>query len=41
MRRLAVSTDPIVMLRAALDEATAKLGVKLTVESGVVYLERD
>jgi len=40
MRRLAVSPDPVVMLRAALDEATAKLGVKLTVEDGAVYLEK-
>jgi len=40
MRRLAVSSDPVVMLRAALDEATAKLGVKLLVEDGQVFLER-
>jgi hypothetical protein len=40
MRRLTVSTDPIVMLRAALDEAAAKLGVKMVVEEGAVFLVR-
>lgn len=40
MRRLTVSKDPVVMLRAALDEATAKLGVKLHAEAGQIFLER-
>jgi hypothetical protein len=40
MRRLDVSRDPVVMLRAALDEATGKLGVKLTAEGGQIFLER-
>lgn len=40
MRRLAVSKDPIVMLRAALDEATGKIGVKIVSEGGAVYLEK-
>lgn len=40
MRRLDVSRDPVVMLRAALDEATGKLGVKITNESGQIFLER-
>lgn len=39
MRRLTVSTDPIVMLRAALDEAGAKIGVKLTATNGKLWLE--
>lgn len=38
MRRLTVSRDPIVMLRAALDEAGAKLGVQLLVEEGKLFL---
>ena len=40
MRRLTVSPDPVVMLRGALDEATAKLGVKLIEEEGQMFLER-
>ena len=40
MRRLTVSEDPIVMLRAALDEATATLGVKLIEEDGQIFLEK-
>lgn len=40
MRRLTVSRDPVVMLRAALDEAGAKLGVRLAVEEGKLVLER-
>lgn len=39
MRRLAVSRDPVVMLQAAIEEAGAKLGVRLFVESGKFYLE--
>jgi hypothetical protein len=39
MRRLDVSKDPVVMLRAALDEAGAKLGVKLTAENGKLVLD--
>ena len=40
MRRLTVSRDPIVMLRAALDEAGAKLGVRVLAEDGKLWLER-
>ncbi len=40
MRRLDVSRDPVVMLRAALDEATAPLGVRLLTENGRIVLER-
>lgn len=40
MRRLTVSKDPIVMLRAALDEAGGKLGVRLFYEAGKLQLER-
>lgn len=39
MRRLDVSKDPIVMLRAALDEAGAKIGARLHVENGKFVLE--
>ncbi len=39
MRRLEVSRDPVVMLRAALDEAGEKLGARLRVESGQLMLE--
>jgi len=39
MRRLTVSKDPVVMLRAALDEAGARLGVRLTTENGKFVLE--
>ncbi|MEI7799641.1 MAG: hypothetical protein EBT98_07240 [Opitutaceae bacterium] len=39
LRRLSVSKDPIVMLRAALDEAGAKIGVKLTAGDGKLWLE--
>ena len=39
MRRLTVSTDPIVMLSAALAEAASAAGVALSVEDGVIYLE--
>lgn len=40
MRRLDVSTDPIVMLDAALQEAARAAGVQLTVEDGAIYLTR-
>lgn len=39
MRRLTVGPDPVAMLRAALDEAGAKVGVKLTTEGGKLMLE--
>ncbi|MGE5325969.1 MAG: hypothetical protein ACM3NO_02925 [Deltaproteobacteria bacterium] len=38
MRRLEVSTDPIVMLDAALHEAARTAGIELTVEDGTVFL---
>jgi hypothetical protein len=40
MRRLDVSRDPVVMFRAALDEATGKLGIKLYAEGGQIFIER-
>lgn len=40
MRRLAVSTDPVVMLDAAIQEAAQAAGVTLLVEDGGIYLER-
>jgi hypothetical protein len=38
LRRLAVSTDPLVMLDAALQEAAKGAGVELTVEDGAMFL---
>jgi hypothetical protein len=38
MRRLQVSTDPTVMLDAALQEAAKNAGVELSVEDGGIYL---
>jgi hypothetical protein len=38
MRRIDVSPDPVVMLDAALQEATKAAGVELTVEDGAIYL---
>jgi hypothetical protein len=38
MRRLAVSSDPVVMLAAALEEASRAAGVELSVEDGAVFL---
>jgi hypothetical protein len=38
MRRLAVGTDPIVMLQAALQEAAKAAGVELSIEDGAVFL---
>jgi hypothetical protein len=40
MRRLAVSTDPVVMLDAALQEAAQAAGVTILVEDGGIFLER-
>jgi hypothetical protein len=40
MRRLAIGPDPVAMLRAALDEAGAALGVRLIATSGRLCLER-
>lgn len=38
MRRLDVSSDPVVMLAAALKEASAAAGVELTVDDGSMFL---
>ncbi|MGB8029822.1 MAG: hypothetical protein WCF30_09155 [Terracidiphilus sp.] len=38
MRRIDVSPDPVVMLRAALEEAAKAAGVELTVENGAIFL---
>jgi hypothetical protein len=38
MRRLQVSTDPVVMLGAALQEAAQAAGVALSVEDGGIFL---
>ena len=40
MRRLDVSEDPVIMLRAALDEAGAELGARVSAEDGKLWLER-
>ena len=40
MRRLDVSTDPVAMLDAALQEAARAAGVELTVEDGGLYVIR-
>jgi hypothetical protein len=39
MRRLDVSSDPVVMLDAALREAATAAGIGLTVEDGAMYIE--
>jgi len=39
MRRLQVSTDPVVMLDSALQEAAKAAGVALTVENGAVFID--
>ncbi len=39
MRRLDVSADPVTMLQAALQEASAAAGVALSIEDGAIYLE--
>ena len=41
MRRLAVSSDPVAMLDAALQEAASAAGVGLTVDQSAVFLEVD
>ena len=38
MRRLEVSTDPVVMLQAALQEAAKNAGVELLIEGGEIYI---
>jgi hypothetical protein len=38
MRRLDVSSDPIVMLDAALQEAAKTAGVELSIEDGAVFI---
>jgi len=37
MRRLDVSTNPVVMLNAALEEAAKAAGIELTVEDGAIF----
>ena len=39
MRRLDVSSDPVVMLDAALREAAVSAGVGITVEGGAMFIE--
>ena len=38
MRRLDVSSDPVVMLNAALQEAAKAAAIELTVEDGAVFI---
>lgn len=38
MRRLDVSSDPIVMLAAALQEAATAAGVELAIENGAIFI---
>jgi hypothetical protein len=38
MRRLEVSTDPVVMLSAALREAAKAAGIELAVEGGAIFV---
>jgi hypothetical protein len=38
MRRIDVSSDPVVMLDAALQEAAKAAGVELMVEDGAIFL---
>jgi hypothetical protein len=38
MRRLAIGPDPVVMLQAALQEATQAAGIALTVEDGAIFI---
>ena len=38
MRRLEVSTDPVVMLEAALKEAAKNAGIELSIEGGAIYI---
>jgi hypothetical protein len=37
MRRIDVSTDPVVMLNAALQEAAKAAGIELTIEDGAIF----
>jgi hypothetical protein len=37
MRRIDVGADPIVMLKAALDEAAKAAGIELAVEDGAIF----
>ena len=41
MRRLDVSTDPVAMLDAALQEAAMGAGVELSIEGGAVFIGYD
>jgi hypothetical protein len=41
MRRLDVSTDPVAMLDAALQEAARGAGVELSIEGGAVFIGYD
>ncbi len=41
MRRLSISTDPVVMLRAALDEAGAKIGATISATDGKLWLQAE
>ena len=38
MRRIDVSPDPVVMLKAALDEAAKAAGIELNVEDGAIFV---
>lgn len=38
MRRLDVSSDPVVMLDAALQEAAKSAGIELTIEGGAIFI---
>ena len=38
MRRLSVSTDPVVMLNAALQEAASAAGIGLAVEESAIFI---
>jgi hypothetical protein len=40
MRRLDVSSDPVVMLDAALQDAAKGAGLELTVEEGAIFIAR-
>ena len=39
MRRLDVSTDPVVMLKAALDEAAKEAGISLNITDKEIFIE--
>jgi hypothetical protein len=40
LRRLTVSSDPIVMLDAALQEAAGQAGIGLSIEGGTIFVDR-